>query len=104
MVGSSRAKGSGEGQQEMFFALSEADGGRRGYEHTGTVWIRFRGTNQALAEYLDHLRQTNCPGCGRVQFTPRGEAMPCPVCVAGKKSLERPAVPMAMKTRRGRRV
>jgi len=88
----------------MLFALPDADRGKRRDGHPATTWIRFRGTNKGLVEYLDRLRQTNCPCCGRVQYTPRAEPMPCPTCVGGKESLAGPLVPMRMKTRRGRRV
>ena len=55
------------------------------------------------ADYLRELRETNCPHCGRVQYTKRGESMVCPACINASDTVERPSVPMGMKTRRGRR-
>ena len=47
-----------------------------------------------MAVYLGELQQANCPGCGRVQYTPRGEPVACPKCVTGKTSLPGPTATM----------
>jgi hypothetical protein len=47
-----------------------------------------------LQEYMKGLRVSNCPGCGRTQWTPRGEPMMCPACMGARGTMDRPSVPM----------
>ena len=69
-------------------------------EHPAFHWQEVEGTSEELIAYLDGLRQSNCPDCGRAQYTPRGEPMHCPKCTTGAEAISKPSVPMQMKGRR----
>lgn len=71
--------------------------------HPLTRYQRKHGEGGMFEEYVGKLRVSNCPSCGRVQYTPRGEPMMCPKCTSGKESLARPSVPMQLRGRRRRR-
>ena len=81
--------------------------GTRNVRHPYDEYVTGRDTKRLTgpaAEYLSELRVSNCPRCGRVQHTKRGEPMVCPLCIDPRDMIERPSMPMSMKTRRGRRV
>lgn len=54
----------------------------------------------ALREYIARLRVSNCPGCKRIQWTPRGEPMMCPQCTGKRGTVEQASVPMGYGGRR----
>jgi len=79
----------------------------RNVRHPYDRYVTGRGARAVTgpaADYLNQLRASNCPRCGRGQYTLRGEPMVCPACLKASDMVERPSMPMGMKTRRGRRV
>ena len=48
----------------------------------------------ATRRYLDSLAPSNCPGCGRVQKTPRGEPVMCPRCIRPHRVIAHPTIPL----------
>lgn len=69
-------------------------------KHPLDVYCDRGGADPAMKEYLATFRESDCPGCGGVQYTPRGEPVACPKCVGGVGSVPQSSVPMAMKGRR----
>ena len=63
-------------------------------KHPLDVYRDRGGTDPAMLLYLGTFGVSNCPGCGGVQHTPRGEPVACPKCVAGKTSLPGPSTTM----------
>jgi hypothetical protein len=63
-------------------------------KHPLDVYRDRGGKDPAMIEYLNTFQVSNCPGCGRVQRTPRGEPVACPKCVTGKTSLPGPSAAM----------
>jgi len=81
--------------------------GTRNVRHPYDEYVTGRDAKRLTgpaAEYLEELRVSNCPHCGRVQYTKRGAPMVCPACIEATDMIVRPTVPMRLKTRRGRRV
>ena len=92
-----------EDEQPVLFPLPETVRKAGRNEHPAFHWHEVEGTNAELLAYMDGLRQSNCVGCGRVQYTPRGEPMNCPKCTSGEEAISKPSVPMQMKGRRGKK-
>jgi hypothetical protein len=81
--------------------------GTRNVRHPYDEYVTGRAAKRLTgpaADYLADLRASNCPRCGRGQYTKRGEPMVCPACIEAADMVERPSMPMGMKTRRGRKV
>ena len=78
--------------------------GEEDRRHPYNRYVKHHGPDGPTAAYLSTLRVSNCPGCGRVQYTVGGKPVRCPKCVRPVKVIGPPTVPMRMKTRRGRRV
>jgi len=55
---------------------------------------RLAASAPEVKAYVEGLRPVNCPGCGRLLFTPAGKAMPCVRCVRPVKVVEEPSIPM----------
>jgi len=55
-----------------------------------------------LTAYMAGLRVSNCPGCGRTQWTPRGEPMMCPACTGRRGTVDQPTVPLSRQPGTGR--
>lgn len=56
----------------------------------------------ALKQYMAGLRVSNCPGCGRTQWTARGEPMMCPECTGRRGTVDQPTVPLHRQPGTGR--
>jgi hypothetical protein len=63
-------------------------------KHPLDVYRERGGSDPEMLLYLGTFEVSNCPGCGGVQHTPRGEPGACPKCVSGAKSLEGPSATM----------
>lgn len=64
---------------------------------------RLAAESPAVKAWVERLRPTNCPGCGRPVFTPEGKAMACKRCVRPAEVVEEPSIPMAGQLRERRR-
>jgi hypothetical protein len=63
----------------------------------------FSPADTAVRKYLDALRPSNCPSCGKAQKTPRGEPMVCPRCTGRQGTVDRPTVPLHAQTEMAQR-
>lgn len=63
-------------------------------KHPLEVYRDRGGHDSKVLLYLGTFRVSNCPGCGGVQHTPRGEPVRCPKCTGRHGSLTKPSVPM----------
>ncbi len=66
-------------------------------KHPLDVYCELGGQDPRIKEYLGGFRVSNCPGCGGVHYTPRGDPVMCPKCTGPEGTLSRTSVPMGIR-------